>query len=217
MMNRSRSSSSSTPIRNAGGSAASTRNPTAITTPRRELVASRGIVVSGRISKPHTNNNNNNNTPQGEVVSPNLREVSVEKKSPSRIREVRQVVDPQLLQTLNACLEEVRKVDFRNAELERSLKKAEARVVELSTELDTTKRALTAKVAVEETNLKLQAKLLSLERSKFGDGEISREILEQERQAFAELQKQYTILDSYYNELLVYVQESEKEKKEDLT
>jgi hypothetical protein len=128
----------------------------------------------------------------------------------------RSVVDPQLSKTLLECLEEVRKLDFRNAELERQVKKNENQVRQLTEEVETLKLQLQEKQTLEETNLRLQARVLALERTKTVGSlpDHDRYNIEEERQAFTDLQKQYTILEGYYNELLQYVKESEGDKEE---
>jgi len=118
----------------------------------------------------------------------------------------------QLLVTLTACLDEVRKLDFRNAELERNLKKAEMQVEQLTQSLSKAEADLAEKNALEDANLRLQARLLSLERTASGGANSNLvETLEAERQLYKNLEGQYKILETYYNELLRYVRESESQ------
>jgi hypothetical protein len=116
--------------------------------------------------------------------------------------------EAQLRKILAECLEEVRKIDFHNSELDRQLRKSEQHGRLLADEIGELKQQLEEKRLVEESNLRLQARVLALERSKAHGPDTEKD----DRKALAELQKQYSVLEGYYNELLLYVKELQKDE-----
>lgn len=118
-----------------------------------------------------------------------------------------ETVTSTLSDTLRNCLTEVQRVALAQEEHARDLKTANAEITRLTNELESLRGASDKVAELEELNLKLKAQLLSLERSKSVTKHIenSQGLDATERQAFADLKRDYTTLENYYAELLAYV------------
>lgn len=112
----------------------------------------------------------------------------------------------QLILTLQACHEEVNKLDEYNARLLEKLTLAEETIENLSSCRIRENILEEENQELQASNLKLQAMVLSLEKSIKNKQDLELE-LEKEKQAYSELEKKYEILTEYYNELLLYLRE----------
>lgn len=104
--------------------------------------------------------------------------------------------DLVLNQTLAKCVEEVSRVEHVNARLQNELFRQQEQIRLLQIEVAKQHRVAEESALVHQTNLKLQAKVLVLEKT-CGNQEF----------VLVDMQKKYSVLEGYYNELLEFVEQ----------
>lgn len=113
------------------------------------------------------------------------------------------------MKTLEECLAEVQRADAENAKLAQRLVKAKQRLHLMDQLEQEVERLRRENGSLHETSLRLQARVLELEKHVNLPGSQQ---LEEERSARLAVEREYTKLLDYYNELLVYVRESEHDE-----
>lgn len=104
-----------------------------------------------------------------------------------------------LNQTLMQCLQEVKTVEHINSTLQNRIFQQDEHIRYLQCELAKLEEVKQENSMVHSVNLKLQAKVLLLEKSN-GNQEL----------VLNDLQRKYTVLEGYYNELLDFVEQEQK-------
>lgn len=106
-----------------------------------------------------------------------------------------------LNQTLMQCLQEVKTVEHINSTLQNRIFQQDEHIRYLQRELAKLDEIKQENSQVHAVNLKLQAKVLLLEKSN-GNQEL----------VLNDLQRKYTVLEGYYNELLEFVEQEQTQK-----
>ncbi|KAH9256434.1 hypothetical protein BASA81_005348 [Batrachochytrium salamandrivorans] len=104
--------------------------------------------------------------------------------------------DLVLNQTLAKCVEEVSRVEHVNSRLQNQLFQQQEQIRLLQIEVAKQQQTVEESILVHQTNLKLQAKVLVLEKT-CGNQEF----------VLVDMQKKYSVLEGYYNELLEFVEQ----------
>ena len=124
--------------------------------------------------------------------------------SERRHAEIANQSNAEIIRTLKNCMEETRAIAVQQEGLRSYARTLEEEIRMLNQELNIANARIEEKKEAEELNLKLQARILNLERMK-SEAERTEPRGNSDSIELEEMRKQYRILEDHYHELLDYV------------